>query len=156
MSGVKRFLFKGLNIILRVAEVFFLITTIYGFYQASGESSPGNKMAGIVVGVIFLMGLLVCIGIEILKVGYKNKCPSCGKWFALKREKGREFIGKEKVSVAVTTRSDEYHRDGTKTGRYSEGYQYVPGHKYTYHINYTCRKCGKSCYSTVTERHADI
>ena len=156
MSAVKRVLFKVLNIILRVAEVLFLITAVYGFYQASRESHSGQKAANIIVGAVFVVGFLVCIGIEILKAGYGNKCPSCGRWFALKREKGREFIGKEKVSVQVATRSDEYHRDGTKTGRYFEGYQYVPGYKYTYHINYTCKKCGKSCYSTVTERHADV
>ena len=155
MGTVKEVVFKALNVILRVAEVLFLVFTIYGFYRASQETVLGNKLAGIVVGTLFVLGFLLCIGIEILKVGHRNKCPSCGKWFALKKL-GKEYIGSEKVSVAVTTRSDEYYRDGTKTGRYSEGTQYVPGHKDTYHVNYVCKKCGKKCHSTFYKRRADL
>ncbi len=151
MSAIK----KILNKLLRFAEVIFIGMIVYCFYYASKQEYIGNKAAGVILAIIFIALFAMCIGIEVLKIGYSNKCPSCGKWFALKKQ-GREYIGSEKISVAVSTHSEEYHRDGTKTGRYSVGQQYVPGVKETYHINYICKKCGKSCYSTEYNRHASV
>ncbi len=146
---------KLLNIILRVAEVIFLGMTVYSFIYINKAENTGEKVAGVILALIFFALFIMCIGIEVLKVGYSNKCPSCKKWFALKKQ-GREYIGSEKISVAVSTHSEEYNRDGSKTGRYSVGQQYVPGVKETYHINYICKKCGKSCYSTEYNRHASM
>lgn len=146
---------KMLNIILRVAEVIFLGMTIYCIFYINKGENIGQKAAGVILALVFILLFAICIGIEVLKVGYSNKCPSCNKWFALKKQ-GREYIGSENISVAVSTHSEEYNRDGSKTGRYSVGQQYVPGVKETYHINYICKKCGKRCYSTEYNRHASI
>ncbi len=144
-----------LNITLRAAEVIFLGFTIYGFYYAKQQEYIGDKAAGVMIALMCIVLLAMCIGIEILKVGYKHRCPWCKKWFALKK-KSREYIGSENISVAVSTRSEEYNRDGRKTGRYSVGEQYVPGVKKIYHINYICKKCGKSSYTTEYTRNASV
>lgn len=151
METIKRIL----NITLRAAEVIFLVFTIYGFYYAKQQEYIGDKAAGVMIALMCIVLLAVCIGIEILKVGYRYRCPWCKKWFALKK-KNREYIGSEKISVAVSTLSEEYSRDGQKTGRYSVGEQYVPGVKKIYHINYICKKCGKSSYTTEYIRNASV
>lgn len=151
MRIIKNFL----NIILRIAEVIVFGMIVFCFYTVSKSENAGEKAAGVMVALIFIILFVMCIGIEILKVGYSNKCPSCNKWFALKKQ-GREYVGSEKISVAVSTRSEEYNRDGSRTGRYSVGQQYIPGVKETYHINYICKKCGKSCYSTEYNRQASM
>ena len=151
MSVIK----KIANKLLRIAEVIFIVMIVYCIYDTSKQEHIGNKVAGVIGTIIFIVLFAMCIGIEVLKIGYSNKCPSCRKWFALKKQ-GREYIGSEEISVAVSTRSEEYHKDGTKTGRYSVGEQYVPGVKETYHINYICKKCGKSCYKTEYSRHANV
>lgn len=145
---------KVLNTILHIAEVIFFVMMIYCFTEIKSDSFA-NVLGGIILFLFFSALFILCIGIEVLKVGHRNKCPWCNKWFALKKQ-GEEYVGSEEISVKVSTHSEEYYSNGTTTGRYSIGEQYVPGVKETYHINYLCKKCGKSCYSTKYKRHASI
>lgn len=70
---------KMLNIILRVAEVIFLGMTIYCIFYINKGENIGQKAAGVILALVFILLFAICIGIEVLKVGYSNKCPSCNK-----------------------------------------------------------------------------
>ena len=66
-----------LNIILRVAEVIFLGMTIYCIFYINKGENTGEKASGVILALVFIVLFAICIGIEVLKVGYNNKCPSC-------------------------------------------------------------------------------
>ena len=43
---------------------------VYCFYYASKQEYIGNKAAGVILAIIFIALFAMCIGIEVLKIGY--------------------------------------------------------------------------------------
>lgn len=83
---------------------------------------------------ISLIVMIIAIGFIIMK-GWKRRCPTCGKLFALKKV-GEQVLGSKEISVKVDIEHES--SDGTT---YTTS-QYVPGvHEY-YDTIYKCKHCG--------------
>ena len=92
-----------------------------------------------------LLAVAVIAVIMILVFGFKRRCPSCKKLFALKK------MGKKLVNTAdknIQVENDVYNNNEVKIGHTT---QWVSGKRYTYHNNYECRFCGNRSHKTYSK-----
>ena len=81
-----------------------------------------------------LIVMIFAVGI-ILIIGWKKRCSTCGKLFALKQV-GEQVLGSKEISVKV-----DVEQKGTDGKTYTTT-QYVPGVLEYYDVIYKCKYCG--------------
>lgn len=142
------FLKECLNKIWRVLSVILLLMGCFCIYQVFSDAEGYNIIANYLRFMFAGSFIGIVIAIEILRIGYGRKCPSCKKWFALKKC-GTEFVEEQNISVKVVGNTYNRNRDVIGTQE-----QYVPGIRRIYHKNYKCKICGKECYTTFSKDRA--
>lgn len=136
MNFMKSF-FGKLWKVVRILCIIFIIAWFW--FIAKSNDQMAVKVIGTLMGVGFLAGY---IAVECLVIGMNQRCPHCKKMFALKKI-GKEFVNSEQISVL--TEVNRYNNSHEKVGTQE---QYINGTRNHYRINYRCKCCGKTAYST--------
>ena len=144
------FLQTLLNKIWKVVRVILILFFVYGMWYVFFDMKNYHFIARFLMFLFFVIFLAIVIGVEVLKKGYREKCPKCKKWFSLE-DMGTELVGKKDINVKVE--GNTYNRNGEVIGTQE---QYVPGTRKIYHQNFKCKKCGNRCYSTFSKSNANL
>lgn len=91
----------------------------------------------IIIGSLIILPIWISIG-SIQK--YKT-CSNCKKWSGLKLV-NKQLINKENVTIEKTVKDKVYNDRNRTNPSYIERKVYVPGIRYTYNVEYKCKKCG--------------
>lgn len=122
-----RKLFYGVYKIVRICWILLICLIFFGFSK-----------------ILSAVMILILVGAEVCIRGYENKCPTCKKWFALKKLNTEEVDSEE---ISILTQLKTRDNSGRETGTQE---QYIPGKRITYKTNYLCKKCGAHAYNTYT------
>lgn len=87
-----------------------------------------------------ILGIIAIILLTIYSLFFMPRCKKCKGIFCL--EKGETKLV-SKSSISIKTKTNNYDNNGNVIGTSDT---YVPGIRYTYETEYTCKKCGKKTY----------
>lgn len=140
--------------------IIFVTSITFIFFLLRSDTKPLITKALISIFITFcgfplivlcmeniILGIMAIVFLTIYALFFMPRCKKCKGIFCL--EKGKTKLVSER-SISIKTKTNNYDNNGNVIGTSDT---YVPGIRYTYETEYTCKRCGNKTYKLSFNDH---